>query len=137
MPTELEQLRKKRTHDSIILHIDRVVSILLVLVILVQNPKGGGLSSAFGGDSPQMLGGVKKTTDFLDKATWALVIGLFVLVIGMNLVSTDADVVLEDTLINEQVEDAMPFQPQMPAAPAGEAAPTGEAPVEGMPESVE
>lgn len=114
-----------------------VVSILLVLVILVQNPKGGGLSSAFGGDSPQMLGGVKKTTDFLDKATWALVIGLFVLVIGMNLVSTDADVVLEDTLINEQVEDAMPFQPQMPAAPAGEAAPTGEAPVEGMPESVE
>lgn len=114
-----------------------VVSILLVLVILVQNPKGGGLSSAFGGDSPQMLGGVKKTTDFLDKATWALVIGLFVLVIGMNLVSTDADVVLEDTLINEQVEDAMPFQPQMPAAPAGEAAPTGEVPVEGMPESVE
>ena len=114
-----------------------VVSILLVLVILVQNPKGGGLSSAFGGDSPQMLGGVKKTTDFLDKATWALVIGLFVLVIGMNLVSTDADVVLEDTLINEQVEDAMPFQPQMPVAPAGEAAPAGEVPVEGMPESVE
>ncbi|MCH1534216.1 MAG: preprotein translocase subunit SecG [Schleiferiaceae bacterium] len=114
-----------------------VVSILLVLVILVQNPKGGGLSSAFGGDSPQMLGGVKKTTDFLDKATWALVIGLFVLVIGMNLVSTDGDVILEDTLINEQVEDAMPFQPQMPAAPAGEAAPSGDAPVEGMPESVE
>ena len=54
-----------------------------------------------------MLGGVKKTTDFLDKATWALVIGLFVLVIGMNLVSTDSDVVLEDTLINEQVQDAI------------------------------
>jgi hypothetical protein len=65
------------------------------------------------------------------------VIGLFVLVIGMNLVSTDGEVVLEDTLINEQVEGAMPFQPQMPAAPAGEAAPTGDAPVEGMPESVE
>ena len=111
-----------------------VVSILLVLVILVQNPKGGGLSSAFGGDSPQMLGGVKKTTDFLDKATWALVIGLFVLVIGMNLVSTDSDVVLEDTLINEQVQDAMPFQQQIPAS---EVAPTGDAPVEGMPVSVE
>ncbi|MDA9792501.1 preprotein translocase subunit SecG [Schleiferiaceae bacterium] len=111
-----------------------VVSILLVLVILVQNPKGGGLSSAFGGDSPQMLGGVKKTTDFLDKATWALVIGLFVLVIGMNLVSTDSDVVLEDTLINEQVQDAMPFQQQIPAS---EVTPTGDAPVEGMPESVE
>src|SRR5210317_1287407 len=114
-----------------------VVSVLLVLVILVQNPKGGGLSAAFGGDSPQMLGGVKKTTDFLDKATWSLVIALFVLVIGMNMVSTEGEVVLEDTLINEQVEGAMPFQPQMPAAPAGEAAPTGDAPVEGMPESVE
>lgn len=114
-----------------------VVSILLVLVILVQNPKGGGLSSAFGGDSPQMLGGVKKTTDFLDKATWALVIGLFVLVIGMNLVTMDTDGVLEDTLINEQVEDAMPFQPQMPVAPASQTAPTSEVPLEGMPESVE
>ncbi|MCH1407250.1 MAG: hypothetical protein L7U67_08205, partial [Schleiferiaceae bacterium] len=68
------------------------------------------------------------------KATWALVIGLFVLVIGMNLVSTDSDVVLEDTLINEQVQDAMPFQQQIPAS---EVAPTGDAPVEGMPESVE
>ena len=31
---------------------------------MVQNPKGGGLSSSFGGDS-QQIGGVKKTTDFL------------------------------------------------------------------------
>jgi preprotein translocase subunit SecG len=111
-----------------------VVSVLLVLVILVQNPKGGGLSSAFGGDSPQMLGGVKKTTDFLDKATWSLVIALFVLVIGMNMVSTET-VEEQDTILQEQVEDALPFQPSMPAAPAN--APVEEAPVEGMPESVE
>ena len=44
------------------------VSFLLVLVIMVQNPKGGGLSSSFGGDA-QQIGGVKKTTDFLDKST--------------------------------------------------------------------
>src|SRR6056300_1047298 len=106
-----------------------VVSILLVLVILVQNPKGGGLSSAFGGDSPQMLGGVKKTTDFLDKATWGLVIGLFVLVIGMNLVSTDT-VEVEDTLLKDQVEGAVPFQP---AVPSPEAAPAESAPVGDMP----
>ena len=52
----------------------------------------------------------------------------------MNLVSTDSDVVLEDTLINEQVQDAMPFQQQIPAS---EVAPTSDTPVEGMPESVE
>lgn len=37
---------------------------------MVQNPKGGGLSSSFG--SSQQLGGVQKTTDFLDKSTWSL-----------------------------------------------------------------
>lgn len=110
-----------------------VISVLLVLVILVQNPKGGGLSSAFGGDSPQMLGGVKKTTDFLDRATWGLVIGLFVLVIAMNMTGSEA--VEEDTMLENQIEGAVPFQPSTPA-PTGDA-PVEEAPLEGMPESVE
>ena len=48
---------------SIFLALIIFVSFLLVLVIMVQNPKGGGLSSSFGGDS-QQIGGVKKTTDF-------------------------------------------------------------------------
>jgi preprotein translocase subunit SecG len=57
-----------------------LVCILLTLVVLVQNPKGGGLGSAFGGAAnPQMFGGVKKTTDFLDRSTWTLAIALFVL----------------------------------------------------------
>jgi preprotein translocase subunit SecG len=111
-----------------------VISVLLVLVILVQNPKGGGLSSAFGGDSPQMLGGVKKTTDFLDKATWGLVIGLFALVIAMNMSGGDA-VEEEDTLLREQVESAVPFQPA--PVPVSPDAPAEDMPVEGFPESVE
>jgi preprotein translocase subunit SecG len=36
----------------------------------VQNPKGGGLSSDFG--AAQQIGGVQKTNDFIDKATWSL-----------------------------------------------------------------
>ena len=56
---------------SIFLALILIVCFLLVLVIMVQNPKGGGLSSSFGGDS-QQIGGVKKTTDFLDKSTWVL-----------------------------------------------------------------
>ena len=111
-----------------------VISILLVFVILVQNPKGGGLSSAFGGDSPQMLGGVKKTTDFLDKATWGLVIGLFALVIAMNMSGGDA-VEEEDTLLREQVEGAVPFQPA--PVPVSTDVPAEDMPVEGLPESVE
>ncbi len=47
-----------------------LVCFLLILAIMVQNPKGGGLSSSFGGS--QQMGGVQKTTDFLDKSTWTL-----------------------------------------------------------------
>ena len=46
------------------------VCILLILVVMVQNPKGGGLSTDFG--SASQLGGVKKTNEFIDKLTWSL-----------------------------------------------------------------
>ncbi|MGM5469681.1 preprotein translocase subunit SecG [Flavobacteriaceae bacterium LMO-SS05] len=58
-----------------------LVSFLLVVVIMVQNPKGGGLSSSFGGSGGQQIGGVKKTSDFLDKSTWALATMLLVLIL--------------------------------------------------------
>ncbi|MBB3188374.1 preprotein translocase subunit SecG [Microbacter margulisiae] len=47
-----------------------LASILLVLVVLVQNSKGGGLVSGF--SSSNQIMGVRKTTDFLEKATWTL-----------------------------------------------------------------
>lgn len=61
-----------------------IICFLLITVIMVQNPKGGGLSSAFGGGG-QQLGGVQKTTDFLDKSTWALAILLLVVVLVSNI----------------------------------------------------
>lgn len=54
-----------------------IVSFLLAAVILVQNPKGGGLATGFQGAS--QIGGVQKTTDFLEKSTWYLTGLLFVL----------------------------------------------------------
>ena len=60
-----------------------VVAFLLVVVIMVQNPKGGGLSSTFGAGS-QQLGGVQKTTDFLDKSTWTLATLLLALILLSN-----------------------------------------------------
>lgn len=52
-----------------------IVAVLLILVILVQNPKGG-LASNFSSSNQVM--GVRKTTDFLEKATWTLGIALLV-----------------------------------------------------------
>ena len=61
------------------------VAFLLVIVVMVQNPKGGGLASSFGGGGTQQLGGVKKTTDFLDKSTWTLATLLLALILLSNI----------------------------------------------------
>ena len=55
---------------------------------MVQNPKGGGLSSSLGGS--QMMGGVQKTTDFLDKSTWTLATILIALILLSSLSFTGA-----------------------------------------------
>ena len=47
-----------------------ITCILLILIVLVQNSKGGGLASNF--QSSNQIMGVRKTTDFLEKATWGL-----------------------------------------------------------------
>jgi preprotein translocase subunit SecG len=68
---------------NIFLVLITIVCALLIIVIMVQNPKGGGLSSSFGGS--QQLGGVQKTTDFLDKSTWTLGIILIALILFSSL----------------------------------------------------
>ncbi len=54
-----------------------LVSILLILIVLVQESKGGGLAANFSSSNQVM--GVRKTTDFLEKATWTLAGSLLVL----------------------------------------------------------
>jgi len=80
-----------------------ILSFLLVLVIMVQNPKGGGLASTFGGDS-QQIGGVKKTTDFLDKSTWILVSLLFLLILFSNITLNSGNEKTESDLLNNSDE---------------------------------
>lgn len=46
-----------------------ISAIILGIIILVQNPKGGGLTASLGGFSNQLMG-VKQTTDILEKGTW-------------------------------------------------------------------
>jgi preprotein translocase subunit SecG len=54
-----------------------IASILLGMIVLVQNPKGGGLSGAIGGFNSQFMG-VKQTNDVLEKGTW-----LFAAIVGV------------------------------------------------------
>lgn len=93
---------------SIFLVLILSVSFLLILVIMVQNPKGGGLSSSFGGDS-QQLGGVKKTSDFLDKSTWVLAGILLILILLSNLTVNTSSGNLDSKLLNpNEIESSIP-----------------------------
>jgi preprotein translocase subunit SecG len=58
-----------------------LASIILGLIVLIQNPKGGGLAGNLGGFGNQLMG-VKQTTDILEKGTWvfAAVVGLLCLI---------------------------------------------------------
>ena len=93
-----------------------ITSILLVLVVLVQNPKGGGLSSSFGGGAGNQIMGAKKTTDFLEKATWTLAIALISLSLLSNFAiprNTDSEV--NTIKAQEQIDEAV--IPNLPASP--------------------
>jgi preprotein translocase subunit SecG len=60
-----------------------VICILLILIVLVQNSKGGGLAAGFTGSQ---IMGVRKTADFLEKATWTLAGALILICIITNLI---------------------------------------------------
>jgi preprotein translocase subunit SecG len=59
-------------------------ALILGIIILIQNPKGGGLSGTFGGIGNQLMG-VKQTTDVLEKGTWVFgaVIGILCIISGI------------------------------------------------------
>jgi len=108
-----------------------LVCLLLMGVVLVQNSKGGGLSADFSSSNQYM--GVRKTSDFLEKATWGLAIGLFVLCLATTAVSVNSgDVVIQDSQMSEVAGDFI-NNPNIGAPPVTQE-PVTPAPVEGAPE---
>jgi preprotein translocase subunit SecG len=98
-----------------------LTSVLLVLVVLVQNPKGGGISSGIIGSNQVM--GVKKTTDFIEKLTWGLVFALILLSLGAGL-----------TLPSKEDRGAgTSLQEQLDKAPAGATTPAATPPAQQQP----
>ena len=88
-----------------------VASVLLVIIVMAQNPKGGGLSSTFGGASSAQFG-VQRTNDFMEKATWTLG-GTIIVLILISVVITGKP---------SQVAPALK-QPVKKEAPAKQSAP--------------
>ncbi|HKL09004.1 MAG TPA: preprotein translocase subunit SecG [Bacteroidales bacterium] len=92
-----------------------IASILLVLIVLVQNSKGGGLASNFSSSNQVM--GVKKTADFLEKATWTLAVSLLALSVLAS-ATIPRGTTEERSRIEQQVDNAVdPTQmPQFPTS---------------------
>ncbi len=88
-----------------------LVCLLLGIIVLIQNPKGGGLGSGFG--NVNQIGGVKRTADFLEKATWGLAILLVLLCLGstyeLGSLKSDANPIEQVPTDNfDAGEDALP-----------------------------
>ena len=114
-----------------------IAALLMIGIVLIQESKGGGLSSNF--QSSNAFMGVRKTTDFVEKATWTLAAAMVVLSVICAYVAptaTYSESVLENTATQtqqtnpntmpgfgasqtkEQAPAAAPAQEQAPAKPA-------------------
>ena len=102
---------------------------------MVQNPKGGGLSSTFGSSS--QMGGVQKTTDFLDKSTWYLAGALIALILLSSLSFTGNNSDTGSKIIDESAVTAPAIPSAAPAATTTAPAETTEAKTEEAPAATE
>lgn len=97
-----------------------IASVLMCLIVLIQNSKGGGLASGFA--SSNQIMGVRKTTDFLEKATWTLAASMvvFSIVAAYTLPSTTGkagSVIMEQAQQEEKTNPYnMPIGTTAPAA---------------------
>ena len=95
-----------------------IASILLTLLVLVQNSKGGGLAAGF--SSTNQIMGVRKTTDFLEKATWGLVITVVVLSVAAVGVHNNRPAATNESEIKNQIQNAKQSEPGVVAPNFGE-----------------
>lgn len=103
--------------------------LVLMLFVLIQNPKGGGLTSNAGGST--QLFGVQKTADILEKGTWVCIALVALCSFGINYMSKNSDLSnQEQSRIKKQIEKA-----SVPSAatPSNGAVPPANAPIGNLP----
>lgn len=88
-----------------------ITCILLGLIVLVQNSKGGGLASNF--QSSGQVMGVRQTADFLEKATWTLAIVLLVFSLLSVFIIPRGQSEVQSSEVKSYLEDQgpVPFTP--------------------------
>jgi preprotein translocase subunit SecG len=92
-----------------------IACVLLVIIIMAQNPKGGGLSGTFGGTSPAQFG-VQRTNDFMEKSTWTLGGVIIVLCLLSVIITANPSVINAPT--KAKTSDKAPVEKTAPATNA-------------------
>jgi len=82
-----------------------IVSAFLIFIVMIQNSKGGGLAAGFSSSNQVM--GVRKTTDFLEKATWTLAGVLVVLSISASFFMRSPSAT-NDSSIKDEIQNTAP-----------------------------
>lgn len=101
-----------------------IASIFLILIVLVQNSKGGGLASGF--SSTNQIMGVRKTTDFVEKATWTLAGTVVILSIVASAFLPSANTGSHGSEIKDAIKKEIPataqpgFETQQTTAPVAQ-----------------
>ena len=98
---------------SVVIVLIVLAAVLMCLIVLIQESKGGGLAAGF--SNLNTMGGVRKTTDFVEKATWGLAIAMVVL-------SVAAAYLVPSQKVAGSVMENAPVQTTAPALPSGPAA---------------
>ena len=93
-----------------------VLCVLLVLVILAQNAKGGGLTSQFGGSSASNIIGVKQTGNLLEKLTWSFIIAIMALTLSTDFLDANAE--RTENVIDKAGQQAPLQQQALPEMPS-------------------
>ncbi len=107
-----------------------IAAVLMIGIVLIQESKGGGLSSSFAGYN--QVAGVRKTTDFIEKATWALAAAMVIISVICAWVAPTATA---DSSVMENIENPVTNPNNLPGFGASQqkdaaapAAPAAEAP---------
>ena len=109
-----------------------IAAVLMIGIVLIQESKGGGLASNF--SSYNQIGGVRKTTDFIEKATWGLAIAMVVISVACAYVAPQAST---DSSVLEGIENPTTNPNNLPGFGASQQNEAAEAPAAEAPAAPE
>src|SRR5690606_15018149 len=112
---------------KILIMLNILTNVLVTLIVLIQNHKGGGRSSGVAGSSKSM--GVQRTGDFLEKGTWGLAIALMVFCLAINIVGPSSG--SRAGGLGDQIEAPAQTSPLSLNGPAQQQAPATTTPATG------